>query len=398
MQVTIEPGRLHGGVTAPPSKSHLHRLLIAAALSDGLTWISCAHANDDADATAGCLNALGADVLPYEGAFAVRGGLSREGAAYLDCRESGSTLRFLLPLCAALPREITLVGQGRLPERPLAPLIAALCQGGAQIDGDRLPLRLRGGLRSGVFTLAGGESSQYFTGLLFALPLLSGDRELMFSSPLESRPYVDMTLQTLDRFGVRAEPLPDGWRIPGAQRYLSPGAAETEGDWSAAAFFLAANALGSRVTVGGLDPSSRQGDRAVEALLSRIGGEIDVSQTPDLMPALSAAAAAVPDAETRIVGAARLRLKESDRIAAMARAIRALGGEAEETPDGLCIRGRQLKGGTVDGCGDHRVVMSAAVAATACQGPVTILGAEAVRKSYPGFFEAFRQAGGIFHV
>ena len=211
-------------------------------------------------------------------------------------------------------------------------------------------------------------------------------------------PYVDLTLSVLSQFGIRVEPLADSWRVPGNQQYRSPGTVSAEGDWSAAAFWLGANSLGSAVTPEGLNPASCQGDKAITDLLPRIGGEIDVTDTPDLMPVLSAVAAAMPGKTTRITGAARLRLKESDRLAAMAQTIRALGGEAEELPDGLVIYGKELKGGTVNGQNDHRVVMSAAIAATVCQGPVTISDAEAVDKSYPGFWNDFQHLGGKCHA
>ena len=241
-------------------------------------------------------------------------------------------------------------------------------------------------------------SSQYFTGLLFALPLLNGDSTLIYTSPLESMPYVDLTLSVLRQFGITVEPLENGWRIPGNQRYLSPGPVEAEGDWSAAAFWLGANVLESKVKVDGLNPASCQGDKAIVHLLKQIGGEMDVTDTPDLMPILSAVAAVLPGRTTRITGAARLRLKESDRLSAMATVLNALGGQVEELPDGLIIHGTQLTGGTVDGMNDHRVVMSAAIAATGCAGPVTILGAEAVNKSYPHFWKDFAALGGQTHV
>ena len=397
MNAVIAPGKLRGRVTAPPSKSHVHRLLIAAALSREETRVRCPGENEDIRATARCLSALGASVERDGETWTVRGGLDAAKEP-LNCGESGSTLRFLLPLCAALNDETALTGRGRLPSRPNGPLLSALRAHGARIDGDFLPITVRGGLRPGDFALPGDVSSQYFTGLLFALPLLPGDSTLRCTSPLESMPYVDLTLSVLRRFGVRIGDTENGWRIPGSQTYRSPGSAEAEGDWSAAAFWLGANRLGNGVSTDGLDRASCQGDKAVEALLKRIGGEIDVADTPDLMPILSAIAAALPGKTTRIVGAARLRLKESDRLTAMAKAIRALGGDAEETPDGLLIRGGKLRGGTVDGMNDHRVVMSAAVAATACEGPVEILGAEAVNKSYPDFWKDFEALGGRVHV
>ena len=261
-----------------------------------------------------------------------------------------------------------------------------------------LPLTVRGGLKSGDFALPGDVSSQYFTGLLFALPLLAGDSTLRYTSPLESMPYVELTLSVLRQFGIQVESMEDGWRVPGNQRYSSPGVVVAEGDWSAAAFWLGANHLGSQVSLLGMNDASAQGDRAIVAMLSQIGGEIDVTDTPDLMPILSAVAAAIPGKTTCIIGAARLRLKESDRLSAMVQVIRALGGQAEETADGVIVTGCKLRGGTVDGMNDHRIVMSAAIAATVCQGPVTILGAEAVNKSYPRFFEDFARLGGIVDV
>ncbi|MBR5109025.1 MAG: 3-phosphoshikimate 1-carboxyvinyltransferase [Clostridia bacterium] len=398
MQVTIEPGRLSGCIPRlPSSKSHVHRLLIAAALSKDATRIYYHRDNADISATAQCLKSCGVRVEKREECFQMRGPM-QVPAGEMDCGESGSTLRFLLPLCACLEGTSRLIGRGRLPARPNGPLLSALREHGTVIAGDYLPLSVGGGLRAGTFALPGDVSSQYFTGLLFALPLLCGDSELVYTSPLESKPYVELTLSVLRQFGIAVEETGSGWRVPGKQAYASPGEVYAEADWSAAAFWLAADALGSAVAVSGLNGASCQGDKAVENLLRQIGGEIDVSQTPDLMPILSAAAAASPGKTTRITGAARLRLKESDRLTAMAEAIRALGGYAEELADGLSVHGTALKGGTVDGKNDHRVVMSAAIAATACQGPVTLLGAEAVDKSYPDFWNDFAQMGGRIHA
>ena len=397
MNVNVYPCSLHGSVTAPPSKSHVHRLLIAAALCGEETGIHCPGENADIAATVRCLKALHTEITRAGDLY----GVCRKTPLFhlpadgsLDCGESGSTLRFLLPLCACRSGKTHLTGQGRLPSRPNGPLLEVLRSHGAVIEGDFLPLTVNGGLQPGIFALPGNISSQYFTGLLFALPLLSGDSTLTYTSPLESMPYVDLTLSVLRQFGVQIEDMKNGWKIPGNQRYTSPGSVEAEGDWSAAAFWLGANSLGNAVTVAGLNRASCQGDKAIEKLLAQIGGEIDVTDTPDLMPILSAVAAALPGKTTRITGAARLRLKESDRISAMVQTIQALGGKVEELPDGLVIHGTKLKGGTVDGMNDHRVVMSAAVAATACDNPVTILGAEAVNKSYPHFWRDFEALGG----
>lgn len=400
MQVTVYPCSLHGSVSAPPSKSHVHRLLIAAALCENETGIFCPGENEDIAATVRCLQALHAEIIREGDWYRVcrKTPLFHLSASdALDCGESGSTLRFLLPLCAGLYDFTVLTGRSRLPSRPNGPLLETLRTHGAKIEGDFLPLTVHGGLESGDFALPGNISSQYFTGLLFTLPLLSGDSTLTYTSPLESMPYVDLTLSVLRQFGIQIEAMENGWRVLCNQRYVSPGKVEAEGDWSAAAFWLGANALGNAVTVEGLNRASCQGDKAIEKMLSQIGGEIDVTDTPDLMPILSAVAAAVQGKTTRITGATRLRLKESDRIAAMAQTIQALGGNAEELPDGLVIHGTKLRGGTIDGQNDHRVVMSAAIAATSCQDPVTILGAEAVQKSYPHFWRDYEALGGQIH-
>lgn len=312
----------------------------------------------------------------------------------LDCSESGSTLRFLLPVAAALGRGARFVGHGRLPERPHDVLLDAMAEHGATTDARRLPLQLHGRLYGGTFALPGNVSSQYITGLLLALPLCAEDSVIRLTTRLESAPYVNLTLRALADFGIRVETLPNGWRIPGRQRYRSPGRVAIEGDWSGAAFWLAANALGSHVECGNLDETSAQGDRAIRPLMNHLGGEIDVSECPDLVPALAVAAAGFPG-RTALVGAARLRLKESDRLASVAALLRALGGAVEEGAESLTIHGgAPLTGGTVDGCGDHRIVMAAAVAATAASSPVTILGAQAVAKSYPDFFRDFKALGG----
>ena len=395
VQATVYPGALRGSVRVPQSKSHVHRLLIAAALSPGRTVIGCPAQNADIDATIRCLTALNARIIREGDDLAVTG-LDRGavGQATLDCGESGSTLRFLMPLCAALPVRATLTGRGRLPERPNGPLIDALRANGAAITGGALPMTVAGGLMPGRYVLPGNVSSQFFTGLLFALPILGGDSVLQWSTPLESAPYIELTLSVLRQFGIRADSVKDGWAVPGGQAYTSPGRAEAEGDWSAAAFYYAANALGSDVRPTGLLKDTCQGDSAIEALIGLIGGTIDVTDTPDLVPALAAAAAASRGKTTRITGAARLRIKESDRLDAMVRAISALGGSATETADGLLIEGAALTGGVVDGQNDHRIVMAAAVMATAAASPVTILGAEAVNKSYPRFFEDLMLLGG----
>ena len=413
MNITIHPGRLRGAVRVPASKSAAHRALIAAALADGLTTLHLNALNDDIEATIDALMALGAmiDYDPRRGLLAVRpiesapnlsrtleclSGKAAAGMDYsrvldIDCGESGSTLRFLLPVACALGVKARFTGHGRLPQRPNGALVSALRAHGAAIDADTLPMRADGPLNGGVWRLPGDVSSQYVTGLLFALPLLQAYSEIALTTPLQSAGYVDMTLETLSDFGIRAEAAGAGWRVPGGQAYRSPEDVYVEGDWSAAAFWHAANALGSEIDVEGVSRRTAQGDRAVVDLLGQ--PVIDAAQVPDLVPALAATAAAL-DQRTVITGAARLRLKESDRLAAVSDMIRALGGRAAATDDGLVIDGGPIRGGTVDGRSDHRIVMAAAILATVAEGPVTVTASEAVAKSYPEFFEHFAALGG----
>ena len=423
MNVTIHPGRLAGAVRAPVSKSMAHRALICAALADGLTTLHLgaqgeAALNDDIEATIDALMALGAlmDFDPRRGLLAVRpvehapnlnrpleglagkaeGRVDYDRILTLDCGESGSTLRFLLPVACALGVKARFEGRGRLPQRPNRALTEALRAHGAAIDADALPMLAAGPLSGGLWTLPGDVSSQYVTGLLLATPLLDEDSAIRLTTPLQSAAYVAMTLEALAAFGIEVICDAGGWRVPGGQAYRSPGEVYVEGDWSAAAFWHAANAMGADVTVEGVSSHSVQGDRAVLDWLGR--PEIDARDVPDLVPALAAAAAVQPR-RTVITGAARLRLKESDRLQAVADMLNALGGAAEVMPDGLVIDGgRPLRGGTVDGRGDHRIVMAAAILATRAGGPVTITGAEAVSKSYPAFFEHFQMLGGKIDV
>lgn len=399
MNATIHPHKLKGTIEIPSSKSYAHRLLIAAALSDAPTEVRMNALNNDIVATADCLRTLGAKIDRTDTGFMVHPiGEVSEGERTLFCGESGSTLRFMIPVAAALGSVSTFTGAGRLPERPNAILTEALNAHGAHADNDLLPMHLTGRLTGGTYPIAGNVSSQYITGLLLALPMCAQDSEIVLTTHLESAAYIDITLETLVPFGIRVQRTDTGWRIPGGQKYRSPGSVSAEGDWSGAAFWYAANSLGSEVACRGLNEKSLQGDRAIVEMLNRLGGEIDVSDTPDLVPALAVAAAAHPGT-TRITGAARLRIKESDRLRTVADMLKNLGGDVNELDDGLVIRGgAPLTGGTVDGCNDHRIVMAAAIAATAATGSVTITDAQAVKKSYPAFFEAFNALGGLANV
>lgn len=399
MNVTIHPHTLSGTIEIPSSKSYAHRMLIAAALADKPTEVHLNVLSDDISATSDCLRTLGAGIHRTKTGFFIEPIHSKTvDACTLFCRESGSTLRFLLPVAAALGISCTFTGIGRLSERPNAVLTKALNAHGVHADSDLLPISITGKLDGGVFEIPGNISSQYITGLLFALPLCGADSEIILTTPLESASYIDITLKTLARFGIRIDLTETGWRIPGKQTYRSPGLVSVEGDWSAAAFWLAANTLGSDIECCNLNHTSLQGDRAIIAALGNLGKTIDVSNTPDLAPVL-AVAAALHAGTTHITGAARLRIKESDRLRAVGDMLKNFGCSVDELDDSLIVHGgRPLKGCTVDGCRDHRIVMAAAIAATIAEGPVTITDAQAVSKSYPSFFEHFNQLGGLAYV
>ena len=406
MNVTITPAQLEGTVIPPPSKSQAHRVLIAAALADGVSRVDNVVLSRDIEATVGCLEQLGAQFAREGAALTVQGmgagpmsPLRRMAYPQLDCGESGSTLRFLIPVALAVRGGGVFDRRGRLVERPQKPYFDLFDEKGIFYRQEGGVLTVTGLLSPGRYSLPGNVSSQFVTGLLYALPLLDGDSELVLTSPLESRGYVDMTLDALGLFGIYPEVREGGFFIPGNRRYR-PQDFSVEADWSQAGFWYAARFLGSALEVGGMDPGSAQGDRVIldqYAQLSGPGGvELDVSDCPDLVPPLAAMAALRAGQTTRLVNAARLRLKESDRLAAVTRVLGALGADVTEGPDFLTIRGRDgLAGGvTVDAFNDHRVAMMAAVAATRCEGPVTITGAQCVAKSYPDFWEEYERLGG----
>ena len=404
MNITITPNLLSGSITPPPSKSQAHRLLIAAALSPGVSMLSNVALSQDIEATIRCLEALGAS-FRWEGAtLAVTGLAGRPPAGgrlpELDCGESGSTLRFLIPIALALRGGGRFTGHGRLMERPQGPYFDLFREKGiafAQQDG---VLTVEGTLTPGVYALPGNVSSQFVTGLLYALPLLAGTAEIRLTTALESRGYVDMTLEVLRGFGVAVEEHDGSFLVPGGGVFRAHDQA-VEADWSNAAFWYAAALLDSDVNIQGLEPHSAQGDAAIAGyywtLARPAEAEIDVSGCPDLVPPLAVMAALRGDGMvTRLVNAARLRIKESDRLATVTEVLNALGAAVEEHPDYLVIRGRDiLPGGvTVSGHNDHRIAMMAAIAATGCEAPVTITGAECVKKSYPNFWEDYEALGG----
>lgn len=418
MKLTLSASLLHGSVAIPPSKSAAHRAIIAAALAQGRSTIHNVDLSSDMRATIGACRCLGCaiDSNSQDGrcTLTVDGGMRRGEFAVIDCCESGSTLRFFIPIAAALGGNNTFTGSGRLPQRPIDAYIDIFKSQSIAYNHPaeaNLPLTVSGQLRSGDFSLDGRVSSQYVTGLLFALPLLDTASRIDVLGGFESRGYVDMTALMLRRFGVQVDTDGDSFSIAGGQTY-QPQTITVEGDYSQAAFFLVAGAIAGEVRINGLSEDSLQPDSAIIHLLRQMGAdisrdgrtlvsrksalhgtEIDVSQCPDIVPPL-AIAAAFAQGQTRIVGAARLRIKESDRLSALAQNLARIGIKAEETPDSLTITGGMPTGGEIDAFGDHRIAMAFAVAAMGAKESITISGAECVDKSYPAFYEDLKALGG----
>lgn len=391
MEITITPRRLAGAITPPPSKSQAHRAMLALMLSQGEGTLTNLSQSQDIEATQRCATALKAKGAPCD------------SLPMLDCGESGSTLRFLIPIALALRGGGHFTGQGRLMERPQKPYFDLFDEKGIDHDLQYGVLTVKGFLTPGQYRLPGDVSSQFVTGLLYALPLLPGDSEILLTSPLESKAYVAMTLDVLARFGIQIENNNDQcFRVPGNQAFRATDMT-IESDWSQAGFWYAAAFLDNAVEVFGMNPASTQGDRVIGELYWRLAkpgdATIDVSDCPDLVPPL-AAMAAVRQGTTHITNAARLRIKESDRLFAVTDVLTALGAKVEEQPDGLIIQGQTtLKGGvSVASHNDHRIAMMAAISATKCEFPVTIRGAECVRKSYPNFWDDYKALGGLLEV
>ena len=415
MTAYIRPGPPPSGVlAAPPSKSMAHRAVLCAALADGESRLTGLAHSQDIDATLAAAAALGAQVEAGEGWARIAGAAPLQApAAPVDCCESGSTLRFLIPLAALTGRPVAFTGRGRLMQRPQSVYQELFASQGLRFEQEGDTLTVAGPLRPGCFSLAGDVSSQFISGLLFALPLLDGDSRLRLKPPVESRSYIEMTRASQSRFGVSSAWLDEyTLAVPGGQAYR-PRDMAIEGDWSQVAFPAALGALAGDVTVTGLEPGTLQGDAVILDILRRCGGraeavpggvrfqksalhgtKIDLADCPDLGPILMALGL-LCEGETVITNAGRLRLKESDRIAAMEQELRKLGGRIESDGGTVTVRRSALHApaGPLWGHNDHRVVMSLTVLAAAAGLPVQIDGAEAVAKSWPGFFAAVRQLG-----
>lgn len=414
MKVKIETGERFGQVTAPASKSVCHRLLIMAALGNKKTNVDCGEISADISATVSCLEALGAEIIKQGRILSVNPIKGRpKEAVHLYCGESGSTLRFLLPVVGVLGADAVFHMEGRLSKRPVTSLVNQLTRKGMSIETGEKTIFCKGKLRAGSFSLSGEVSSQYISALLMALPLLDGDSVLNVTGSVQSLPYINISMDILKSAGIRIESKGREYAISGNQRPEFPENITAEGDYSAAAFFLCMGALSEKgVTVRNLNENSVQGDREIIEILKRMGAdiaaesgsvtvkrsrlsatEIDASQIPDLVPAV-AAVAALSQGETKIVNAKRLRFKESDRLSTSYKMLSSLGADIKELPDGLIIKGKpRLKGGSTESFNDHRIAMAAAVAATGCENEVIIENSEAVQKSYPAFWKDFLSLG-----
>ncbi len=410
--IKIIPSKLIGVIESPPSKSLCHRAIICAALSEGKSTINNFIMSDDMKATISGMKAFGAEIKENKG-LEILGGYKKV-ADTIDCIESGSTLRFLIPL-ALLPnkqtafnetifKKTTFLGRGRLGERPLDPYLDIFDKHNIayEFKNNKLPLTVSGSLSSGTYELRGDISSQFVTGLLFALPRLEGDSEIILTSELESKAYVDLTLDVMKDFGVFAENQAyHKFKIKGSQHYKNCDY-KVESDFSQAAFWIVANAIGNRVSCKNMNINSKQSDSVILDIAEKYSanqGEtivIDVKDCPDLVPIL-AVLASFNQGNTKIINAARVRIKESDRLKAISCELNKLGARITEFEDGLEIEGvEELSGGVVESWNDHRIAMALAIASTRCSSALTIIGSECVKKSYPHFWEDFKMLGGNF--
>lgn len=422
MKVIVSPSKISGKVEAIASKSMAHRYLIAAALADKKCFITCHSVSEDILATVGCLQNMGAKIEREETGFwvtPINKTKNTQDVRRLPCNESGSTIRFLLPVVATLGIRGDFFRKGSLVNRPLSPLDEEMEKKGCKLLIKKEGIvSVENTLKPGIFMLAGNVSSQYISGLLFALPLLDGDSEIHLTTELQSEDYVKMTLDTLQAFSIKVKYEQNCFYIPGKQVYTVKDELFVEGDWSNAAFFMTGAAIGkTELLYSGLKEDSLQGDRRIVDILRKMGADITKEEgdylikgnglksmhipakaIPDLVPIL-ALAAAVSEGTTIIDGAERLRIKESDRLKTVYETLYKLGADIEELPDGLIIKGKErLTGGVVSSHNDHRIAMMSAIAAVVCTEDVTILQAEAIKKSYPGFFEDLKKLGGNVRI
>ena len=417
MHVKIKPIAPDGEILAISSKSDAHRAIICSALSNDKTNIHISNISKDIEATLDCIKSMGADYIKKDNVYEISPVKEILQNPVLDCNESGSTLRFMLPILSALGKGATFVGSGRLPERPMEPIIDLLKEHGNVFSNSKLPITVSGKTIPGTFNIAGDVSSQFISGLIFALPLLKEKSIINITTKLESSAYVDMTIDTVKKFGVNIEQNENEFIINQADNYISPKEYIVEGDWSNSSFFMVLGAVGGKTTIKNLNLNSYQSDKMILDALSLAGVnytvstneikvekseikpfDFDVSECPDLFPVLSVLACSAKGKST-LYNAQRLRIKESDRIKTTKELILSLGGRAEETSDSLIIYGNgKLKGGIAKSYNDHRIAMSAFVASAICENEVILKDAEAIDKSYPSFVEDFKSVGGDVYV
>lgn len=417
MNMTIIPGKLSGKISVISSKSLSHRYIIAAGLADGTSEIDNVLDSEDLTATREALAALGVKFEENK----VIGGVVKAQRQVIDAHESGSTLRFMIPIAMLQKEKIMFTGSGRLPKRTLDVYFDVFKQKNMpfwQMSDDFLPLEVQGLLKPGHYSIRGDVSSQFLTGLLFALPLLKRDSVIEITTPLESSGYVELTLDVLKRFGIHILSAGNYFYIKGSQKY-QPQKAMVEGDYSQAAFWMVAGLIGSEIELLSLNPVSKQGDYKIVDIIREMNGQItyndlnriwkispsdtygitiDLSQIPDLGPILMVLAS-LSSGTTTFIHAGRLRIKESDRLEAMYQTLVKFGVSVEIDGDTVKIIGQKtLKGNQeFDSYDDHRITMAIAIAAIRADGPITIVNPMCVKKSYPNFFEVYQKLGGMFH-
>lgn len=426
MNIEITPKELNGTVNIPPSKSMSHRAVIAASLADGESIIENVIMSNDIEATCEAMKKFGAKIKVVDGEMGrknliINGGLKAEKSPLvIDSNESGSTLRFLIPIGSIAEREVTFTGKGKLIERPLDVYYKIFDNQGIYYENNKgnLPLRLDGSIKPGTYRIKGNISSQFISGLMFSLPLLKEDSIIEIEGELESKGYVHMTIDVLKDFGINIENKDDKvFIIKGNQRYISC-RYKVEGDFSQAAFWMVAGAIGGEITCLGVNTDSLQGDKEIINIMEKMGAsiekvgkekilvkkgntvslDIDGSQIPDIIPVLSVLSA-LSSGETNIYNASRLRIKESDRIKSTTSELKKLGAYINEKDDGIIVKGQEsFLGGRVESWNDHRIAMAMAVASIRCKDKVVIEGAESVNKSYPEFWNDFQKLGGQIKI
>ncbi len=413
MSIKIKPSSLTGTVSAPPSKSMTHRYLIISALADGVSLLKKPLHSDDISATVEGLRKLGISISDEGGDWEIKGGTLISPDSIIDCNESGTTMRLLIGLCSLLDKSCTLSGAPSLLRRPNKPLLDALEQLGVhtQSDGGHPPITVTGKMKGGYADIPGDVSSQFISSIILAAPYAESPVELRITTRVESKPYVKMTLDAMRKSGIKIEYPENLERLHIPNGKYSPLRTRIEGDWSSAAYMLAAGTLAGKVHVDNLDLDSSQADKEIIHILDEMGAyikikgkrvtaeksklnalETDLSDCPDLFP-MVACLCSVAEGTSRVTGLSRLRIKESDRLAAMMEGLHKMGIEIAGDDDSVRITGSLPRGAVIDPHNDHRIAMSFAVLSHVAEGETTIMNPECVSKSYPGFWEDLRQIG-----